>query len=173
MNLDSLTAVEVAKLLDVTEKTIRNWMNDNDLPSQKAGRGRTLQWREVLKWYVAYMGGNDGNSVKKPAVTAAEESYDEAILRKTVAEADIKELELAEMRREVASIGDIEKLLTAANLATRTQVEALPSRLSVQLVAIPEQKVIHGIIHRETSQLLTNLATIDSVFNAIGTAEGR
>lgn len=76
------------------------------------------------------------------------------------------------MRKQVASIEDVEKVLTSANLATKTQIEALPSKLAIQLIGIDDQGRIHQIIHRETSQLLTNLATIDTVRDAAGAPEG-
>ena len=60
-NFDVLTAADVADLLMVTEKTVRNWMNKNGLPSVDGGRGRTMKWRDVLEWYVRYRGNEDGN----------------------------------------------------------------------------------------------------------------
>jgi excisionase family DNA binding protein len=171
VNLDSLTAVEVAKLLDVTEKTVRNWMNDNGLPSKKVGRGRTVEWREALKWFVAYSGGNDGNGVRNPVPEAEPEpaeSYDVALARKTRAEADLKELQLAKERGQVAAIGDVERVLAASCRATQTQILAIPSRLATRLLGIEDHGTAVRILEAELRQVLTNLATIDAVREAAG-----
>src|SRR5690242_5767022 len=114
-NFDTLTAADVADLLFVSEKTVRNWMNKNDLPSTDSGRGRLLSWRTTLEWYVAYRqkeAGNVGSQSSRrsnPADAEPQESLTSAMRRRAVAEADLKELELAAERGKVVAVRDVER----------------------------------------------------------------
>lgn len=168
-DLTSLTVVQVAKLLGVADRSVRNWMNNNGLQYSKSAKGRTLDWHVTLKWFIAYRVaelGNDRNAAKNSAqipVDDDSESYEDALARKTRAEANLKELQLAERRGQVASIEDVEKVVSASSVATRTQIEGLPSKLATQLVGLSEKSAVQKILSREMSQLLTNLATIDAV----------
>jgi hypothetical protein len=177
MNPAAMSAVEFGKFVGVSEKTVRNWMNNNGLPFADTGRSRVIESVAAVKWYVAYCGtesGNGGNSVKNKAIEtqpAISEDYGEALARKTTAEADLKELQLAERRGQVASIEDVERVLSAAIIATKTQIEALPSKLANQLVGVPDRNTVQSLLAREMNQLLTNLATIDAVREATRTGE--
>ncbi len=178
-DLTALSVVQVAELLGVTDKSVRNWMNKNGLQSFESAKGRMLDWHMTLKWFVAYRVselGNDGKAVKNSASIPADddsESYDDALARKTRAEANLKELQLAKERGQVASITDVERAISISNKATQTQVLAVPSRLATRLLGIEDRGRMTTILEGEMRQLLTNLATIDAVREASGaSAEG-
>ena len=167
-NFDAMSAAEVADLLGVTDKTVRNWMNTGGLPFHDSGRMRLLNWHEALKWYVNYRitdSGNGGNEPVKsgddPAPVVPPENYEAALARKTRAEADLKELELSTRRGQVAAIGDVELALSRSNKETQTRILALPSRLAPQLVGRDEQTEVFGIIQLECNQILSSLANVD------------
>lgn len=167
-SLDVLTAVEVAELLCVTEKTVRNWMNKNGLPFNESSRGRTIAWSSALKWYVNYRISEVGNDGKKDVKSTPEaaplipfETYEQALARKTRAEADLKELQLGKERGQVAAIKDVELALSRSNKETQTRILAMPSRLATQLVGIDDRAEVFGILQRECNQLLSSLATFD------------
>ena len=177
MNLDALSAVEVGKLFGVSEKTVRNWMNKNGLPFDASGRARTIEWAKAFRWYLDTQVNSDGNGgnqasplalVEDPGVS---ESYEMALARKTRAEANLKELQLAKERGQVASIPDVERVLAGATKATQTQILALPSRLAPRMLGIEDHVRAVAIIQAETHQLLSNLATIDAVREASGLAQ--
>lgn len=177
VNFDALTAVQAAAMFDVSEKTVRNWMNDNGLPFAGSGRGRTVKASDAIRWHEEYTRKQGGNGGKFAPVAATSgvpeplESYEDALSRKTRAEADLKELQLARERGQVASIADVEKVLAASTLATQTQILAVPSRLSTRMLGIQDHGQAVAILDSEMRQLLTNLATIDAVKEA-ATAAG-
>ncbi len=170
-----MTAVEVAELLDVTEKTIRNWMNANGLPfKQSSGKGRTIDWSEALRWYIDYRheeGGRGRKSATLAPTEAQEETYDQSLARKTRAEADLKELQLAKARGEVAAISDVERVLAASNQSIQTQMLAVPSRVAPQILGLEDHGRAVAILESEMRQVLTNLAGIDAVREAAGLEE--
>lgn len=171
----ALTAVETAERLFVSEKTVRNWMNKNGLPSIESAKGRVLEWRSTLAWFVAYKAeefGNGGNAAPPGGNTEPEETYEEALSRKTRAEADLKELQLAKARGEVATIADVERVLTASNIAVQTQMLAMPTRLATQLLGQEDHRRVVSIITSEVRQVLTNLASGDDIREASGLEAG-
>jgi hypothetical protein len=172
-NYSALPVTDVAELLGVTPRQVRNWIVDKGLPAKNDPRGRMLDWPITLQWFVAYRiaenGGNGGNRRPGNASDGSEipdETLDQAILRKTKAEADLKELQLARERCEAAAISDVEKALATANASTKTLIQALPSRLSTQLLGIDDRARLYAILERETNGLLGNLASVGSVLEA-------
>ncbi len=111
-------------------------------------------------------GGKSGNRPAENPPEEPEETLDEAILRKTKAEADLKELQLARERGEVAAIGDVERVLTGANKSIQTRVLAMPASLATQLLGIDDRTRIFNVLDRSCRDLLTNLASIDAVREA-------
>lgn len=171
VNFDALTAVQAAEMFGVTEKTVRNWINDNGLPCSGDGRGRTVHAAKAIQWHHEYTARKSGNAARPAPVDDSgeqSESYDDALARKTRAEADLKELQLAKERGQVAAIADVERLLSASNLAVQTQVLAVPARLSTQILGLEEPGRAVAILEAEMRHLLSNLASIDAVREAAG-----
>ncbi len=169
-----LTALEVANGLGVTKQTVYNWLKNDGLPFVDTPKGKIIALRDLIDWHIKQVRPEPVKPVKFEAPEqeiVPAENYEAALARKTRAEADLKELQLAERRGQVAAIIDVEKVLAASTVAIRTQVEALPSLLSTQLVMIPDQNAVHRVVAAETQQLLTNLATIDAIKEAARIAE--
>ena len=166
-NFDALTAAEVADLLFVSEKTVRNWMNNNDLPSVDSGRGRILKWKSVLAWYVAYRAKEDGNGGNAPAKMASAgklakqpESANAALLRKLIAEADLKELDRAERLAEVVAIKDVERNIAAVARNIQQKLLNVPNKLTTRLVGIDDRNRIRAILDAEMVLICRELVTV-------------
>jgi phage terminase Nu1 subunit (DNA packaging protein) len=86
--------------------------------------------------------------------------------RKTRAEADLKELQLARERGEVAAIADVERVLAGANKSIQTLILALPSSLTPQLIGLGDRIKVFEVIDRAVRATLGNLASIDAVRQA-------
>lgn len=169
----ALPVSDVAELLGVTDRQVRNWIKDKGLPSKSDPRGALLDWPTSLRWYVAYQndksGGNGGS--RRPLSGSdgslePEETLEQAILRKTKAEADLKELQLAHEQAQVVSISDLERVLASANRSIQTQILSLPAGLAPQLMGMDDRQKIHALIDRSCRSLLSNLANIDAVREA-------
>jgi phage terminase Nu1 subunit (DNA packaging protein) len=168
-NLDAMSAVSIAEALGVTKQTVYNWLKNDGLPCSDAGKSKTVRLRDLLDWYAISAKREAVKSVKStPSDTPAEvdESYEEALCRKTKAEANLKELQLARARGQVASIADVEKVLNASVKATQTQVLAVPSRLATRILGLEDHAKAVAILSGEMNQLLTNLADIDAFRDA-------
>lgn len=169
-NYSALSVTDVAELLSLTPRQVRNLIQDKGLPAKSDPRGFTLDWPTTLEWYVGYRsaqkGGNGGNLRPGSGPEEPEETLDQAILRKTKAEADLKELQLAHERGEVAAIADVERVLTGANKSIQTRILAVPASLATRLLGINDRTRIFNELDRSMRELLTNLAGIDAVREA-------
>ena len=172
-NYSAMTVSEVAQLLSLTPRQVRNLIEDKGLPANRDPRGFALDWPTTLEWYVLYRWeqkrGNRGNLRAENGSDGEEEpdeTLDEAVLRKTKAEADLKELQLARERGEVAAIADVERVLVGANKSIQTRILALPSSLAPQLIGIDDRKRINTILERYCNDVLSNMAGIDAVREA-------
>ena len=166
MNLASLTIAEAAELFDVDERTVRNWITSNKLAFEGEGKRRRINWRVALPWYVRYRAseiGNAGNGRPSEPDETEVETYEVALARKTRAEADLKELQLARARGEVASIADMERVVSTANLAVQTQLLAIPSQAAPEIIGLTELPAAIRVLTGFVEQALTNLATIDDI----------
>jgi phage terminase Nu1 subunit (DNA packaging protein) len=169
-NHGALSVIDVAELLGVTDRQVRNWIKDKGLPAKGDPRGRTLVWSETLAWYVAYRiaetGGSGGSRKAVDPDSEPLESMEAALARKTRAEADLKELQLARERSEVAAIADVERVLGAANKSIQTLLLALPASLAPQLLGLEDHNKIFAVIDRGVKATLSNLASIDAILQA-------
>ena len=137
---EAMDAETVAALLGVSTRQLNNYINLKGLPSQGSGKRRTFVWAEVLQWYVGYrmqmeMGdGNDGSedddSDPDTSVSGRKEDIRAATLRKTKAEANLKELELSKRRREVVVIADVAPKLNRMFGNLRSNLLSQPRKLA-------------------------------------------
>jgi phage terminase Nu1 subunit (DNA packaging protein) len=169
----ALPVSDVAELLGLTDRQVRNLIKDKGLPAKSDPRGFVLDWPTTLEWYVGYRsaqkGGNGGNRHPENSPDSSEEppeTFDQAFLRKTKAEADLKELQLAHEQAQVVSISDLERVLAAANRSIQTQILSLPAGLAPQLIGMDDRQQIYNLIDRSCRSLLSNLASIDAVREA-------
>jgi excisionase family DNA binding protein len=170
---------DVAELLFVTDRTIRNWLKEKAMPSSKDERGRRFVWADVLPWYVKMCAEEDGNARKQPLASPCAEAAGpqdddledfrvmvlrktgrEALLRKVIAEADLKELELGERRRQVVAVEDVSRVMqdTAKNL----QVEILgwPTLMIGRIYGMRDRNQLFALLTSSARDLCTRLAGV-------------
>jgi len=169
-DFDFMTIDDVAELLDVQDRTVRNWMKLKGMPSTSDERGRRFNWRLVLPWYVKMMAEADGKRRNPPQVIrheypsddviSAGEGIDEALLRKTIAEADLKELELATRRAQVVAIEDVTR--TVQDLATnlRTELTGWPTLMICRIFGMRDRNQLFAVLTASARELCTRLAGV-------------
>ena len=121
MNLKSLTQAELARIIGVTTRTIRNWVKDNDqgdhpFPRHQGTRANSEHYHltQVINWLI-----EDATRAAQRRLEATPEDQAAATLRKTLAEAELKEVELARRKDELIEAADVERTWTSAILRFR------------------------------------------------------
>jgi excisionase family DNA binding protein len=165
-DFDFMTIDDVAELLDVQDRTIRNWMKLRGMPSTSDERGRRFNWRQVLPWYVKMMADLDGNRGKNPeAPPAGEDSepgetFDAALCRKTIAEADLKQLDLAVRRGQVVAIDDVSRTLQDVAKNLQTELLGWPTLMIGRIFGMRDRNQLFATLTDSARELCTRLAGV-------------
>lgn len=102
------TPSQLAKLYDVDRRTVTNWLNEEPpCPSTGTGRERRFDTAAVARWHAERAVRQAAAST--PALGEIVEATERA--RKVRAEADLKELELAERRRQLIPADEYQRRL--------------------------------------------------------------
>ena len=117
MDFTSLSQAELAKILDLTSKTISNYLKSGEEsgnPFPRFGgvgvKGYRYNLTQVINWLI-------GTAEAKALARATREddtTQAEATRRKTMADAQLKELELAHRSGELLAVEDVERTWTGA-----------------------------------------------------------
>lgn len=159
--LDALTADDVSDLLGVTPKTVRNWMNREGLESVHDGRRRVLPWFQTLEWYVQRRikdAGTDGN--RQPENPTNAETLDEAETRKTIADADLKELKLAQLRQQLVPADEVGRNVGKVAAAIKTKLDSMPNALALRLVGKSDRVEIQQILQDAVFRIKLELSEV-------------
>lgn len=131
------TADDLAALAGVSARHIRR------LPIPKAGRNRYLLADAIPALIEAMSGGDAGAELTRERV------------RKTRADADLAELELAKARAEVAPLSEITRAWERATVQIRARMMQIPQRAVVQLVGERDEARIKAVLTGEIRLALT------------------
>lgn len=161
-NLNSLDTDDVAALLGVTDRQVRNYVKDKALPCRDDGRRRLFSWPDVLEWYILFRlekSGSRGKPEPSPDPIQSE-SMEVALCRKTIAEADLKELELATKRGQVIAVSDVQRTMANLAKAMQTKILSWPTKMASRLVGLKEREQIRHVLDRDARQLCHDLSGI-------------
>lgn len=159
---------DVAAMLMVSDRTIRNWLKDKDMPSISDERGRRFDWSKVLPWYVK-MRAEEGGSERKPEAPTTwedierpqmKENFDQALCRKTIAEADLKELELASKRRDVVAVADVSRIMQDVSKNLQIEILGWPTLMIGQIFGQRDRNRLFEILTRSAKELCTRLVHV-------------
>jgi hypothetical protein len=159
----------VADLLGVSTRQVNNYINLKGLPSTGTGKRRTFVWSEVLEWYVHYraeldnLGGSDGSDDDdldgESSGSGGKENIRQANLRKTRAEANLKELQLGKLRGQVISIPDAKVRLDRMMSNLRARLLGLAPKLSSRIEGEKERTGREAAIKDELETLCREIST--------------
>lgn len=151
---------DAAELFGVSAKTVRNWINKLDLPCTDDGRRRVLNWHEALEWYVQMRIARDGSAGKNqpPGDEEPAESLEQAETRKTIADADLKELRLAQLRQQLVPADEVGRNVGRVASAIKTKLDSLPSSLALRLIGKSDRVEVQQILQDAVYRIKLELA---------------
>lgn len=127
-----LTVTQAAARFGVTDRTFRRWVEQGLPIHAKSAKNRQIEWLPALAWYVQ---SQMPPPEAAPAVPVApeHETINQALLRRTKADADLKEHELGVRRKLYVQVTQVQN--TIADLATRIRAKllAVPGKLAPEL----------------------------------------
>jgi phage terminase Nu1 subunit (DNA packaging protein) len=169
MKYEVLDIETVAGLLGgISERQVRNYVALG-MPSTKDGRTRTFNWPEVLEWYVEYRntidgGGRMGDPAEEeddgdPGTATPKEDIYKATLRKTRADADLKELALSRQRGEVIAIADAKPRLDRMMGNLRSKLLSMAPKLASRIEGLKTRTEREAAIKDELETVCREIST--------------
>lgn len=151
-----LTARDAAKILNVSERSIHDYKK-RGIPKTDDKQPK-YPGREIVLWGIE-------NGVIDYSVSSIEEDLENIPPkeRKDLAEARLKELELAKKKGELISIDEIRKENEYVLTAFKNKSLAIPSKIAPALVGIENTAEIQAILEKAVHELLIELATIENI----------
>ena len=98
-------------------------------------------------------------AVKKNAVKVTDDDIRAARLRRELAMAELKELELAERKGELVAADEAEKQMGSMILNAKSKLLALPGKLAPQLAGLHNAGIVESLIRAEIYAVLNELAS--------------
>jgi phage terminase Nu1 subunit (DNA packaging protein) len=141
MDLGRLSQKEVAGLLRVVDKTVRN-LKDEGIPSHGEGRALYYVWDEVEPWWyerrlrLAGMKKSGDHDIPK---------FSDSEARKMAADAEMAEMKAETMRGTHVNAAAMEVIYRAHVASAKAKLLAIGPRVSVQLVdgmSVPERRAL-------------------------------
>lgn len=146
MAAEGLTQLEFAERLGITTRAVRK-LHDHGIPRLDNGR---YPWPEARHWYIKFK----QEEVDRRRAPAGELNLQTELARKTAAQADTAELQLAERRREMIHIRDLEELVRGPLEQVAAALKNAPSRYASALaeaadIPIPRaMRLLEDIVER-------------------------
>lgn len=138
---------EMASILGVSEPTL-DTLRRKGMPGEKVGTKWEFDTRKVIAWMVKE-GSRDSPRAKKDAVD----------LRTSLAEAEIKEFKVAELRGTMLHIDDVTPIVEEQFIVIKSKITALPARLAQKCAVEDDPATVLRIIKAEVAEVLEDISS--------------
>jgi phage terminase Nu1 subunit (DNA packaging protein) len=155
----------IAKLFNVTERTISNLTNDGII--SKAERGK-YELVPTIQKYVKYLQEKAFGKNISSGDYHGEKTAHERIKRQ------IAELELAKLRSQMLDADIVERVMSEMIVIFRNKILGIPQKLAPVLINIDSTSEVYQILNKEMREALLELAEYDPALFVEGESiEGR
>jgi phage terminase Nu1 subunit (DNA packaging protein) len=110
---------------------------------------------EVLDWYIAKLERQLARQTDEDGDIAQREKEEMRLLS---AKADLQEIDLANKRRELISIADVEKQMTDLVITTKARILTVPARVAPELLGEQSRVMVQAKIEKALKESLSHLA---------------
>lgn len=149
---------EAATLLGVHRNTVKSWLDRGCTALRAADAARGIDWQLSLADILAWRESQAVAAVEQATGPAADVvDLDEARRRKVLAEAELAEYELAQVRGSVVAVSDIAARVTSEYAEVRARLLSIPARLAQRLAVETDASAIERAIKAEVTAALEEL----------------
>ncbi len=145
----SVTQTELAALLGLSTRQIRN-LEAEGIPFRSDGRRKEYPVPDAIRWYV-------GRKQEEAERAVERTDYEEALARKTLAEARRAELQLAELEGSLIPRALAEQMLGRVLERIRSRLTAIPGVYSTQLAGLSPRALVQPL-RRMVQEVLGDLS---------------
>lgn len=151
---------QLSKLLNVTPRRIQQLANEG-MP--RKGKG-AYDDRACLLWYVKYL----QEALKVKAVPSGDGGYTplkDVRHRSIQADADLKEILLAEKRQDLIAVQDVAKVFMDLVTMTKARILATPAQIATAVLGETSRVMIQAKIDQTLREALKHLADDGSLYS--------
>ena len=151
-----LTKEQLANILDVQERTIRNY-KDEGMPHKKVKNSFTYPARDAIAWCLL--------NGKLDDILEELENTDELPpnIRKDLADAKLKEFKLAVEQGKYYTKEEINKKAEYLVISTKNKILGLPAKVAPVLVGLEDIAEVEKLLYDSCYELLEGLSKIDEL----------
>jgi hypothetical protein len=145
---------KMATMMNVTPRRVQQLANESGMP--RAGPGK-YDAGKCLLWYIRYLQA----ALEKKAIPLGDGSYSglkDERARSIRADAELKEIELAEKRGSLVLIADVKKRFIDLVSMTKARVMATPARIAPEVMGETSRVMVQAIVEKQLKEALNHLA---------------
>jgi hypothetical protein len=155
---------KMALMLNVTPRRVQQMANTEGMP--RAAKGQ-YDAGKCLMWYIRYL----QDALEKKAVPTGDGSYSglkDERARSIRADAELKEIELAEKRRDLVHVKDVKKSFVDLVHMTKARIMATPARIAAAIMGETSRVMVQAIVEKQLKESLNHLADDGSNYSPFG-----
>lgn len=145
-----LTAREVANLVGVHSRSVENWSNNKYILKTDEGYPLIAAFQHALK--------NERDRSDRAKSKEGADALRDAQIRKTNAEAELRELEIEEKKGTLIPLTEALDEFKDGLARCRSKMTALPTRLALELSSVTDPKQISHLLTVAIDEALDELA---------------
>lgn len=147
-----LTKIELARLLELSDETISNYVRKG-MPVTGKGHAARYNLARCTAWLIDFEADKRVRLGQSGNVTE-----DDAKVRKLVAEATLKEWEVAELQGRVVRVEDAEHEVTSELQKVRSKLVAIPGTWAARIVGIKDNASATETLENLVFRLMEDLS---------------
>jgi phage terminase Nu1 subunit (DNA packaging protein) len=158
--------VDVKKLstmMNVTPRRVQQLATESGMPRERRGM---YDAAKCLLWYIRYL----QDALEKKAVPNGDGGYSAITgerARSLRADAELKEIELAEKRRTLVRIDHVKKCFVDLVHVTKAQIMATPYGIAQDVLGETSRVMVQAIVEKKLKEALNHLADDGSNYSPI------
>jgi phage terminase Nu1 subunit (DNA packaging protein) len=145
---------QLANAMNVTVRRVEQLVHEG-LPREERGR---FELGKCLLWYIRYL----QKALERRAVPMSPDGemagLGDARVRSVTADAELKELELAERRRQMVALPDVERSWMTIVTTTRSHLLSIAVRIAPRIIGATDRGQIERLLNEEIRQALTEIS---------------
>ena len=142
-------AMDLAKMLDVSDRHIRDLANENVV--KKTAQGKYLLL-ESVRGYIEYLKSRNDADISLKDEKIKEET------KRIIKDTEIKELKIKELKNQLHSADVIEKVMTDSLINMKGKLLSLSNKLAPQIIALDNLGEIQDVIQDGIFEALEELS---------------
>lgn len=143
----------VAQALNLTEMRVQQLVKEG-MPREGRGQYDAVK---CMAWYIRYLQA----ALKKKSLPTTDGAYAgerEQRVRLLKADADLREIELAEKQGQLVPLADVEAEMTNLVLITKARILAVAPRVAPELLGLTSRVMAHAIVEKALNEALLQLS---------------